>query len=123
MPPPTEQEVLAFIAASIPSVWALQTLVMLKESPTPGRRIQDLVNDLRSSEPAVRQGLKKLQQAGLIIELDGTFRYSPASPALAQLAEALAVTYAQKPVAVVNAIVGTVRDNLQIFADSFRLKE
>lgn len=124
MPPdPTEADIATFVSASIPSVWALETLLLLKGSGAAGRDLDSLVSDLRSSELAVTQGLKRLQQAGLITSGEDIFRYSPASPALARLADAVERIYAAKPVWLVKLILTSSNENLQLFADAFRLKD
>lgn len=119
----TGPELSSFIAASIPSVWALETLLLLKRNAPGGYRIEQLVSELRSSAVAIGQGLQRLEQAGLIAQSGNEYRYGPASPVLASLADEVEKAYALKPVWLVNVILGAKNEHLQVFANSFRLKE
>lgn len=117
-----EDQVFQFVAASIPSVWALETLLLLKRVAPETRRTDELVLALRSSELAIAQGLARLEQAGLIGQCDGLYRYHPASPALAGLADDVERLYASRPLSLVNIIMRA-KNNLQIFADSFKITD
>jgi hypothetical protein len=77
---------------------------------------------MRASATLVRDVLVTFETAGLVRpEPDGDYRYAPAGPALAALADQLELTYRERPVAVVNAILASPNDKLQSFADAFRL--
>ncbi|MDP3803203.1 hypothetical protein [Brevundimonas sp.] len=116
-----DPEIVAFIEGAIPSVWALETLLLLRRSPAASWTPETLVYELRASAPLVNDCLQRLQQAGLAMEADGSFRYAPASPRLGALCEGLEAAYRERPVAVVNAIASMRPDPLKGFADSFRL--
>lgn len=116
-----EAELVAFIEGAIPSVWALETLLLLRRSPTASWTPETLVAELRASAPLVNDCLRRLQQAGLAMEAEGTFRYAPASPRLRALCDGLEAAYRERPVAVVNTITSMRPDPLKGFADSFRL--
>lgn len=119
----TEDDVVSFVTASIPSVWALETLLLLKRG-TPGtKRLDQIVSSLRSSELAIMQGLNRLEQAGLITQSEGQYGYRPASGLLASLGDEIERLYAAKPVWLMNVILNATNENLQVFANSFRLKE
>ena len=119
----TEQEVAGFVTASIPSVWALETLLLLKRGAPDGWTIEQLVSRLRSSELAISQGLNRLEQAGLVVHNDREYRYSPVSPLVTNIADEIEKLYAAKPVWLMNLILNAKNENLQVFANSFRLKE
>ena len=119
----TEEEVASFITASIPSVWALETLLLLKRSAPVTKRVDQIVSSLRSSELAITQGLNRLEQAGLITQAEGAYEYRPASGLLASLGDEIARLYAARPVWMMNVILNAKNENLQVFANSFRLKE
>lgn len=116
-----DPEVAAFIEAAIPSVWALEALIVLKRNPEIVWATDDLVAEMRASTTLVTDCTRVLQRAGLVIEQSGSVQYAPASPALAALADALQDAYRQRPVAVVNMITARRSDPLKGFADSFRL--
>lgn len=52
----------------------------------------------------------------------GDYRYAPASPALANLAELLERSYRERPVAIVNLIAAPPPDPIQGLADAFHFK-
>jgi len=111
----------AFVEAAIPSVWALEALLVLKRNPEIAWASDDLVAEMRASTTLVADCTRVLQRAGLVIEQSGSVRYAPASPALAALADALQNAWRERPVAVVNMITTRRSDPLKGFADSFRL--
>ncbi len=118
-----DEEAAKFIAASIPSVWALESLLLLKRAAPEPRRKEELVAVLRSSDLAIGQGLARLEQAGLVVHADDQYCYRPASPVLAAMADQIEGLYATKPVWLVQVILSAKNENLQLFANSFRLKE
>lgn len=111
----------AFVEAAIPSVWALEALLVLKRNPEIAWASDDLVAEMRASTTLVTDCIRVLQRAGLVIEQSESVRYAPASPALAALADALQNAWRERPVAVVNMITTRRSDPLKGFADSFRL--
>ena len=119
----TEDEVLRFIANSIPSIWALELLFLLQSSEDIGRTMDDLVMDLRSSSTAIAQAIRQLQNSGLVIEDAHRYIYRPASPILDLFAREARKLYAVKPLSVLKVIGSARNENLQRFADSFKLKE
>ncbi|HST91807.1 MAG TPA: hypothetical protein VLJ13_06370 [Brevundimonas sp.] len=116
-----DPELVAFVEAAIPSVWALETLILLKSGPERDWTMDQLVAELRANPALVADCVASLQRAGLAQERDGVARYAPASPGLAILADALQDAYRQRPVSLVNLIATRRQDPLKGFADSFRL--
>lgn len=120
--PEVDDEIIAFVQGAIRSVCALELLLLLR-----GRRGQpfikgELVRELRSSELAVAQALDHLTQSGLIEDAgEGSYRYQQSSAQLDAICERLQSLYAQKPVRIVNAILGAPDEKLRTFADAFRL--
>jgi predicted transcriptional regulator len=102
----TEDDLLAFIATSIGSVWAVELLLLLRRDPAHGWDADALVRELRSSAVVIDDALQRLHAAGLIIR-DGSnvYRYRAASPQLNRLASELEEVYATKPMTVIRAIV------------------
>ncbi len=102
----TEDDVLAFIANSIGSVWALELLLLLKRDAGRGWDADSLVRELRGSPIVIDEALQRLRAADLVIQVDaGTYRYRPASPQLDGIASKLEGVYAARPIAVIKAIV------------------
>ncbi|GAA0646435.1 hypothetical protein [Brevundimonas lenta] len=119
-PSPLSAELTAFIEGAVPSVWALETLLLLRGAPDAAWTADRVVAELRASPRLVHDCLDGLQRAGLVVGEDGVFRYAPASRTLGDLSDALEAAYRERPVAVVNTIATRRPDPLKGFADSFR---
>lgn len=114
-------DLLSFIRASIRSTWALELLLLMRKQAPQASAPEELVRALRSTGTLINTCLEQLQQTGLVIREDsGAWRYAPAAPALDQLTAELEAAYAERPVAVINAIMTTPSDRLRSFADAFR---
>ncbi|WP_293677669.1 hypothetical protein [uncultured Phenylobacterium sp.] len=114
-------DLVTFIRRSIPSVWALDVLLLVRRAPARSWSPHELVGELRASDAVVTGVLDGLQREGLVAQgEDGRFRFAPAGELLEELTVALAHAYAERPVAVINAIVST-EAKLQTLADAFRL--
>ena len=119
----TDEEIFAFIRASVRSVWALELLMLLRRDPARAWHPDELVRELRGSPAIVQEELAGLRSAGLVGEADGRYRYGPASAAQDGLAGALQETYAARPMTVVKAIMAAPNEKLRIFSDAFKLWE
>ncbi|HEX3888224.1 MAG TPA: hypothetical protein VHW05_12060 [Phenylobacterium sp.] len=112
---------LTFIRRSIPSVWALDVLMLVRRPPPRTWSVGELVGELRASDAVVTGVLDVFRRDGLVSsDGDGRVRFSPAAEMVEQLVDALAQAYAERPVAVRNAIASTDAD-LKGLADAFRL--
>jgi hypothetical protein len=119
----TDDDIFAFVRASVRSVWALELLLLLRRDPGRAWSPDELVRELRGSPAIVAEELAGLQRAGLVAaEPDGRFRYGPQAPRLDELAAGVQRMYAAKPMAIVKAIMAAPNDKLRIFSDAFRLK-
>jgi hypothetical protein len=111
-----------FIGEHIRSVWALELLLRLKREPDRRWRPDDLVRELRASTSLVADNLQRFERGGfVIVDSAGEFRYAPASPVLADLAEVLERAYRERPVAIINLIAAP-PDPIQGLADAFRFR-
>lgn len=114
-------DLVAFIRRSIPSVWALEALLLVRRSPGRSWSAGELVGELRASHAVVVGVLDGFQRDGLVTKgEDGRFRFAPAADVLDELTTALAEAYAERPVAVITAIAST-DAKLKDLADAFRL--
>ena len=105
MPAVDDSDVLQFVRTRVPSAWTLDLLLLLQRDPRSSWSCKALVRELRGTLELVIQNLGVLVIAGLAAETgDGGYAYRPRTPELAALVEGLAALYAQKPVAVRNAI-------------------
>lgn len=119
---PSKQDVTRFVTATFRSVWALEVLCFLRRNRDRGIPSGELISGLRGSDLVVSHSVDNLLAAGLIlVEADGSLRYSPASADLDALADATAALYARSPDAVRRMIVGAANPGASAFADAFRL--
>jgi hypothetical protein len=103
----TEENLLAFIAASFGSIWAVELLLLLRRDPSRSWDAAAAVRELRSSPIVIDDAVARLRAAGLIVQDSaGLCRYHAASPRLDRLASEVEAAYAAKPMMVINAIVG-----------------
>lgn len=117
---PLNPDLSAFIESAVPSVWALETLLLLRSDRERRWPVDRLVAELRANTTLVNDCLGGLERAGLVLGEEGSFRYAPASPTLGALCDGLEAAYRERPVAVVNTIARRRPDPLKGFADSFR---
>ena len=96
--------------------------MLLKRALPDTRRREEIVSALRSSDLAIAQGLRRLEQAGLVVHDGDSYVYQPASPVIAALGDEIE-RVGLKPVWLMQIILSAKHDNLQVFADSFRVKE
>jgi hypothetical protein len=114
-----EATVLAFVQSSIRSGWSLQLLLLLYRDPHRSWSVEALVRELRGSLALVNESLATLRAAGLIALGDAGASFQPQSPDRTELVAALADLYAQKPIAVINAIFASPNDKIRSFSDAF----
>ena len=117
------QDILDFIKGTIPSVWALELLLLLRDNRDTDWTAETAAKELRSNANYIAALLAQFESAGVVMQSAGDYRYFPASPLLDELAGGLAEFYAERPVSVVTAIVSARRDGVQTFADAFRFRE
>ena len=117
-----EDRVLAFAAASLKSVWALELLLTLKRHAERSWRPEEMIRELRSSQVVVGEALQNLQSAGLIVADEAlVYRYQPGSSQMAEFVDELEKLYAVKPTTVIRAIVTSPNKQLQILSDAFKI--
>jgi len=116
-------ELLDFIKGLIPSVWALELLVLLRKNREDGWTAQTAARELRSNSNHIAELLAKFETAGLASRVDEVYRYSPATEALENLIAELESLYHERPVSVITAIVSPRGDQLKTFADAFRFRD
>jgi hypothetical protein len=118
------EDVLQFIQTSIPSVWTLELLLLMRRFAARAWSAQTLNSELRSSMLIITSGLAALIAAGLVLEqAEGSYCYRPARPELGDLVDRLASAYAEYPFAVTQAILAAPNDKIRNFANAFRIKK
>ena len=111
---------LGLVRQHIRSVWSLELLLLLRSRPGEAWRPEALVRELRASAPLIAGCLASLQEAGLIVNEDGAWRFAPALPELERFCDQLAEAYQTRPVALINMIASP--SQVQNLADAFRFK-
>lgn len=101
-----DSDLLAFIRKSIASVLALEVLLFLRSRGAGGWTPEALAAELRHSATSCDAVMAAFAGAGLLARQDAEYAYAPDSPALDRLVARLAGAYAERPVAVINTIVG-----------------
>jgi hypothetical protein len=117
----SDDDLLQFVAASFPSVWALELLLALRRE----RRVwirEDLIATLRASELVVSKAVDALVAAGLASMEDDGILYLPVNPAVELCAERVEDLYRTRPNKVRRAIVAASSSNATAFADAFKLR-
>lgn len=117
-----DEDLRLFIKIAIPSVWALEVLLLLRRNRERDWTAAAVTRELRSHETLVVGVLNSLVGVGLVVERDDGYAYAPAGRALDDLATRLEQAYRERPVRVINAIHTTGVDSLQRLADAFRFK-
>jgi len=116
-----DDDLLSFIRGAIRSTWALELLLLARRQAPRAFSPEELVLELRSTPMLVDACRQGLQKSGLLAcEADRRCHYAPSSDALAALCDRLASAYAERPMTVINAIVGSPNDRLKSFSDAFR---
>ena len=114
-------ELAAFIEGAVPSVWALEILLLLRRN-TVSWAVDPIVAELRASPQLVSDCLTGLERAGLVARDDEPATSAPPSAILRDLADAPEPAYRERPVAVVKTITTRRSDPLKGFAESFRFR-
>ena len=122
--PEKDEDVLAFVSATVKSIWALELLLLMYRERNRAWQTEELVRELRASTVVVREALASLAGSGLIATDEaGRSCYRLASEQLDSFVGAAQALYNAKPLAVINAIAAAPNEKLRIFAEAFRLKE
>lgn len=121
---PASQELTSFIQSTFASVWSLELACLLRKAPDRAMTQESLIAALRASDLVVTQSVRTLHAAGvLMIEADGTVRYSPISERVDQLVGETEALYLTRPDQVRRMIVSPRTSPLTSFANAFKLGE
>jgi hypothetical protein len=117
-----EAELAQFVREHVRSVWAVELLLLLKRDPERRWPPEALTAELRASASLVVDNLQRFERSGLAMrDEDAGWRYAPASPVLAELADRLERAYRERPVSVINLIAAP-PDPIQGLADAFKFR-
>jgi hypothetical protein len=111
-----------FMRYQLGSVWALETLLLLRRPPRRAWTAAEAVSELRAAAGLVQPILDRFVTSGLIVDEGARrYRYGPASPTLGELCDAAEAAYRERPVATIS-LISAPQDRLQQLADAFRFK-
>ena len=116
----SHDDLLRFIAASFPSVWALELLLMLKRERRAWTHEQ-LVATSRASELVVNRALDALVAAGLASIGDDGAMYLPVSDDVEECVNRVERLYQSRPNRVRRAVVAASTGSAAAFANAFKL--
>jgi hypothetical protein len=119
-----DPELLAFVRSSIPSIWTLELLLLLRRAAPGYLTREELVQHLRATPTLIERLLEQLVAARLVARNPaGAFRFECATLELDALCEALATAADQRPIALRDAIISMPSEKLRDFSDAFRFKD
>ena len=118
----SDEDLLRFIAASFPSVWALELLLALKGERRSWTR-QELVDALRASDLVVAKALDALVAAGLATIDEEGATYQPVNHDLEVCVDLVEQLYRSRPNKVRRAIIAASASSATAFADAFKIRK
>lgn len=122
--PVLEPSLLAFIRSSIPSIWALELLLLLRRAAPGYLTREEMVQHLRATPNLIDRLVHQFTASGLVARNpDSAYRFECNSPETEKLCEALAVAAEERPIALRDAIIAAPNDKLRDLADAFRFKD
>jgi hypothetical protein len=113
-------EISQFIHACIPSVWALELLLLLRADPARRWSEADLIKELRASISLVDENLAHFERQGLALKDEAGWHFASASPHLESLAAELAALYRERPTHTIGLIARP--HPVRALAEAFRIK-
>ena len=118
----SSDDLLNFVGATFPSVWALELLLVLKSERRMWQRTE-LVNSLRASDLVVSKALDALIAAGLASIDSAGAEYAPVNEEVDRCIDRVEQLYRTKPNKVRRAIITASASSVTAFADAFRLRK
>jgi hypothetical protein len=116
-----EEQFPQLIRQHLSSVWTLEIMLQLRNSPDRLWSVDELVSVLRATATLVENNLQSLERSGLAASEEGRYRYAPASPLMAAFSDELEGMYRERPVTVIN-LISAPPDKLQELANAFKFR-
>lgn len=118
-----DPKLLAFVRTSIPSIWALELLLLLRRAAPGYLTREELVQHLRATPTLIDRLCARLAASGLVAANNqGGYRFECATSDNEAMCEALALAADERPIALRDAIIAAPNDKLRDLADAFRFK-
>lgn len=114
-----------FVLEQIDSIAQLEGLLLLRAHPHTDWTVDAVAQRLFISPPAAAAVLSPLCAGAFLACREGSpasYRYAPATPALADIVDRVAETYAKQLIPVTHLIHSKPKKSLQEFANAFRLR-
>lgn len=119
-----EPKLVAFVRSSIPSVWALELLLLIRRASPQSLTSAELVQALRATPTLINRLLDGFVDSGLVEKIEpDAYRFQCALPETAELCEALALAAENRPIALRDVIIAAPNEKLRNLADAFRIKD
>lgn len=119
-------EVEQFLLKYIESVEQLEVLLLLNAHPDRPWTIQEVNDQIKSSEESVSKRLQTLAHQGLITALNAdktVFQIQTAKPEINQTVSALDACYKERRLKVLECVFSKPMSSLRVFADSFKIRK
>lgn len=118
---PSDTEIQTFIVSTFRSVWALELVQILRNSPTRQFSRSELIETLRASDSVVHQGARSLMAAGLVVVDDEGIRMHDLDKRSGDLLDASIELYKVSPDKVRRMIIAQSLPGATAFSDAFKL--
>jgi hypothetical protein len=124
MPESLPEDVHRFIVEHINSVEQLEALLLLRSDPQRQWSIDEVAQALYTQHAAAQMRLSDLQTRGLLSPTDSDhWQYKPGGEELDQLIGRIAELYRERRVTVITLIYSKPHQQVQAFADAFKLRK
>jgi len=118
------ETIAVFLRTSVKTTWALDLLLLMKQTPERVWTLGELTTHMRSSKVIIEDALKTFMNLKLIAEDQaGFYRYTSTNAELEPVVTELVRLYNERPLAIIREIVSAPNDKIQSFVDAFRLKK
>lgn len=116
-------QAIRFISRNIRSMSSLEVLLYVRKHNNSVNTIASVTKALRGNDSAIAEQLEFFESRQLLVsESPGAYRYRPESPSDDAVVSELDRAFKERPTSLMDAILAAPSQNIQSFADAFRLK-
>jgi len=116
-------QAIRFISRNIRSMSSLEVLLYVRNHNNSVNTIASVTKALRGNDSAIAEQLEFFESRHLLVsESPGAYRYRPESPSDDAVVSELDRAFKERPTSLMDAILAAPSQNIQSFADAFRLK-
>jgi hypothetical protein len=119
------KETREFIQMYVPSLGALEVLLLLLKSPQRSWTVDSITKELRSNTNMIRGFVHFFQSKGVLKNEGENYSLVQGHDAFLRNLQELSELFSERPVTILNEIYSTPKTSskIQIFADAFRIKK